>query len=350
MALKRCMALGCELGPAAVSERRQIPQKWRPSLALIIGLTVAASLIVPVLGFLVLRWATPIFGWKISVFWVSVAMFAVAGTIGAVQWRILVRPIRALAAASQGIASGRTKRAKPIGHYGTKELRDLGDSVLDMAGDLQDRHLALRGYADHVIHELKSPLTTLQAAAELLQTNTVPAAHRRNLIEDMAKATDRMNQLLDGLRRHSKSQGAAVSGSTAVADLACVQAADVHVFGAPFVPLADDAAAAVIEQLIENARQAGASRIDICETETGLQIGDSGQGIESADLFRVFDPFFTTKRDIGGTGMGLSVVKSLLESGGATVSLWQKNGGAAVSVLVGREFVSKTSRSPQADL
>lgn len=325
------MGLDCGLGPVVVRDGPRPRQKWRPPLAIVIGASVAGLLVLPIFGFVVLRWVQPIFGWKVSVFWVSFAMLAAAVLIGAVQWRLLVRPIRELAHAAQDIADGKTSDPVPLRRYGTAELSELGTNVLNMAQDILDQNQALRGYADHVVHELKSPVTALRAGAELLELPNLTPDQLRMVSDDIINASLRIDALLDALRRHSESQANRASGQTPVSDLK-LEGQGVRIFGRPVLPLDHDAALAVMTQLIENARQAGATRIDICETEKGLEIGDNGHGIETADLFRAFDPFFTTKRDCGGTGMGLSVVKTLLESGGATVSLWQKNGGAAVSI------------------
>jgi two-component system NtrC family sensor kinase len=77
--------------------------------------------------------------------------------------------------------------------------------------------------------------------------------------------------------------------------------------------------------LIANARQAmplgGTVYVEVSQLGTNalVTVADDGPGIEPALLSRIFEPFFTTKRDIGGTGLGLSVSLGIAESHGGTL-------------------------------
>ena len=68
----------------------------------------------------------------------------------------------------------------------------------------------------------------------------------------------------------------------------------------------------------EDGRPSGAA-IEVCDT---------GHGIAAEDLSRIFDPFFTTRREGGGTGMGLPIVRRMLEAHGATIRLEEGAEGA----------------------
>lgn len=47
-----------------------------------------------------------------------------------------------------------------------------------------------------------------------------------------------------------------------------------------------------------------------------LTVSDNGDGIDSASLERIFDPYFTTKEENGGTGLGLAVIKQIVQDDG----------------------------------
>lgn len=52
-----------------------------------------------------------------------------------------------------------------------------------------------------------------------------------------------------------------------------------------------------------------------------LLVRDDGYGISVGNAARVFDPFFTTRRDVAGTGMGLAIVRNILQAQQGEISL-----------------------------
>jgi PAS domain S-box-containing protein len=105
----------------------------------------------------------------------------------------------------------------------------------------------------------------------------------------------------------------------------------------------------VVLNLIANARQAmplgGTVHVEV--TRLGahvlVSVADDGPGIEPALLSRIFEPFFTTKRDVGGTGLGLSVSLGIAEShGGTLVAASERGRGARFTVRL--PLVEETSQ------
>jgi two-component system NtrC family sensor kinase len=81
----------------------------------------------------------------------------------------------------------------------------------------------------------------------------------------------------------------------------------------------------IVLNLIANARQAmplgGTVHVEVSRlgAHALVTVADDGPGIDPALLSRIFEPFFTTKRDLGGTGLGLSVSLGIAESHGGTL-------------------------------
>ena len=100
----------------------------------------------------------------------------------------------------------------------------------------------------------------------------------------------------------------------------------------PPVAIPEASLDAIVSALIENSRQAGASRIGFTIERTGdvirLIAADDGPGIPKPDRERIFEPFFTTRRATGGSGLGLPIIKSLVEATGGTLCLDDTERGA----------------------
>jgi signal transduction histidine kinase len=65
-----------------------------------------------------------------------------------------------------------------------------------------------------------------------------------------------------------------------------------------------------------------------------VRVADNGEGISSGNRDRVFEPFFTTRRESGGTGMGLQIVRSMLQAHGGTIELLPSTSGAAFELRI----------------
>ena len=140
--------------------------KWRPSLGFVLGGGLAGTIALSLLGLIALRYLGPEIGFRNAAGLLAIVIGCATGGVGYLMVRLLLRPITSLATYSGAIEQG--QRAEPPDHYGTQELSRLAGSVLSMADTLQRREASIRVFADHVTHELKTPVTAIRAAGELL--------------------------------------------------------------------------------------------------------------------------------------------------------------------------------------
>jgi PAS domain S-box-containing protein len=99
----------------------------------------------------------------------------------------------------------------------------------------------------------------------------------------------------------------------------------------------EDALEQVVANLVQNALEAGARRIDVVtanrEDCVELEVRDDGRGIPEAQLPRVVMPLFTTRRGSGGTGLGLSLAQGIVCGHGGSLRLASRAGrGTVVTV------------------
>ena len=278
-----------------------------------------------------------------------VAIFALLVVLSGVLSRGIVRPVEALARASRALASGGQDFPEPP-RTAAAEIQDLYADFARMAEAIERRSRYLRDFAHAVSHEFKTPLSGIRGTLEILGDHgetMAPDERRRflaNADADAARLTMLSTRLLELAR-------ADLSGNDPAgrADLAAVlrrledayRSADFAVdarlpANLPALALRVDSLEAIASALIDNARQAGADTVSVAARSDGaavrITVADDGPGIAPADRERIFEPFFTTRRATGGSGLGLPIIRSLIEAAGGTITLAESPAGACFEV------------------
>jgi len=84
-----------------------------------------------------------------------------------------------------------------------------------------------------------------------------------------------------------------------------------------------------MDQAEPDARESESARFKAGDKVVVVEVRDNGTGIPEETLQKIFDPFFTTKTSGNGTGLGLSVVKKIIELHGGSISIANADGGGA---------------------
>ena len=212
------------------------------------------------------------------------------------------------------------------------------------------RVLAWGEMARQVAHEIKNPLTPVRLGIQHLQRvwQSDPAAFDHALADTARRILaeiDRLDAIARGFARFG-APGADVVPLELV-DLVTVarDVASLYELGDGAGVVRVDAAEAgpvrarrdevreVLLNLLENARDAGARRIDVSVDQAGrrLRVSDDGRGIPEDVLPRVFEPAFSTTSS--GSGLGLAIARRLVEGWGATIGIESRpQAGTTVTV------------------
>ncbi|MDE1461233.1 sensor histidine kinase [Spartinivicinus poritis] len=240
------------------------------------------------------------------------------------------QPIYRLIQKTARVSEGDQQSMEPLEHPVTKELELLSKSFSKMAKSLHQRSEYIREFAAHVSHELKTPLTSIQGAAELLidhidemETNT-----KQQFLSNIQQDTDRLKRLVTRLLELARADSQTSDNETA--DLMVVlnklssryQETELQIalpkHHSCRITITADNLETILINLFDNAKQHGATKIDTYLKTSGqlieLTITDNGSGISQANSDKIFTPFFTTRREQSGTGLGLSIIKSLMEA------------------------------------
>lgn len=273
----------------------------------------------------------------------------------------LAKPILALTKASQRIADGETSHTITLNR--TDEFGTLALSLNRMAERLQEDNKRLietnerqkQFYAD-IAHEIRNPLHTISGALEMLELDALPPEKKTKFLKSARNQAERMNRLFQDLMTLQKSDldpsfihmrpfrimEVIETLEQAYQQIAADKGLDFHTKGDDICVLGDPSKIEqVLDNLISNAIKYtpdGSILIEWYQTGKMLSIAvsDTGIGIHADHVPRLFDRFYRTdkarSRDQGGTGLGLAVVKSILDAHHSEVQVDSKPGsGTTIS-------------------
>lgn len=269
------------------------------------------------------------------------------------------RPLKALVNRAERIVRGERAGIDRVERAGILEIEQLSRSIIAMAETLEERAQYIRTFAANVSHEFKTPLTSIRGMVELLGDHfqEMSPEERARFLRFIADDTERLDRLvrrlLDLARADTCNPGDEVTdvNDTLERLAACFGpdgiSLDAHRANeALLVRMSRETFESIVSNLIDNSRQHGGEgvtvRISAREVEvdggTCVQIDfrDNGPGIPSGNRDKVFRPFFTTARERGGSGLGLSIVRSLVTAHGGSISLEPSESGAFFRIQVPR--------------
>lgn len=210
--------------------------------------------------------------------------------------------------------------------------------------NLAERLAALGEMVAGVSHEIKNPLGIIQSTSELL--NNMPNADEKQkrlsgvITEESLRLNRIVTEFLDFARPHELNVQEFDLKEIIIKNIEFLRpdmerkgvTVDLNLDGRPFIIEADqDLIHRVIMNLIINSIQAiPESGKVIINAEEGkgeyiVKIRDTGNGISDENISKIFNPFFTTKER--GSGLGLSIVRKIIEGHGGTIDIESSEGG-----------------------
>jgi two-component system, OmpR family, sensor kinase len=275
-----------------------------------------------------------------------------------------LRPLERMAQKSRAIAAGDlAQRVEPDDPR--TEVGQLGEALNVMLAEIErafaDRVAAeerLRRFVADASHELRTPVTSIRGFAELFRRGAGDRpADLENVMRRIEQEGERMGQLVEELLLLAQlDQGLELERRpvelSAVVD-AAVDAAraadpgrpielDSH---GPLVVLGTEARLRhVVDNLLTNARvhtPAGTPidvRLAAEDEELVLEVADEGPGVPATEADRIFERFYRTDRSRtrsqGGVGLGLAIVRSVVEAHEGTVGYRARPGGGSIFRVV----------------
>ncbi|MBA3779724.1 MAG: HAMP domain-containing histidine kinase [Chloroflexi bacterium] len=274
----------------------------------------------------------------------AVATAAVASLLLSILLaRRLARPITEIGRAAQRLAAGDYSVRVP--REGPEELLMLADSFNQMAESLAQQEQIRRDFIANAAHELRTPLTNLQGYLEGLRDGVITAD--RQTYDSLWEEADRLVRLARSLDALAETDRAPRDAELVEVDLAATLASTVELARPGFegrtitveaawpdrllVRANPDHLAQVVGNLVQNALRytPEGGRVSVtAEARPGsalVTVANTGEPIPAADLPHIFERFYRVEksrdRTHGGAGIGLAIVKQLVESAGGRVGV-----------------------------
>lgn len=278
---------------------------------------------------------------------VVVGLFATFVT-GITLARRLTHPLKQLALTTRQLGSGENVEVLP--ETGPLELRELVASFNRMSQQIHDLLANRTTLLAGISHDLRTPLTRMELAIEMLQEKPDPS-----LLAQLHRDIGHMNRLLGQFLEVSRGLQ---EGSNVMVDIAQLLAEIASDYQTTDNRLSYQAHAAcrkninplalkrIIVNLIDNALRYSGDRVELnCrdqrENDQGnaiIEVRDHGPGIPQSERKAVFRPFYRLEQSrssaTGGSGLGLSIVKQLAEANGCQVELLSREGGGTIARLI----------------
>ncbi|MCA9664474.1 MAG: HAMP domain-containing histidine kinase [Myxococcales bacterium] len=341
--------------PSTIILRRAIRQRRAVSGVLRGGVVEAAAPIRAVrrVGAVRLRFSGAVVG-SSTVVWVIVAVdtLVLLLFVAFVVTRYVARPLTALERAAAQVARGDLE--VKLDEDGPRELASLALSFNAMTSSLreqlhhieQQRRSLIRSeklasvgrLAAGVAHEVGNPLQSIIGFADILLAGELDDT-QRDFLERLQREAQRIHEIVRQMLDYSRPTEEGERGAVRYDDVVNqavrlvrpqerfkrVEVVDKGIAKAPLVDANESRLVQVIVNLLLNAADAGAQRVTLSveQDDECVSLGVANDGDPIADDHRehVFDPFFTTKDPGKGTGLGLAVSHSIVESFGGELSL-----------------------------
>jgi signal transduction histidine kinase len=266
------------------------------------------------------------------------------------------RPLANLVAGVRALEQGDS--AYPLKLRGADEVSELTGAFDRMRQSLQKSHqellhaerLATIGrMASTISHDLRHPLTAILAYAEFLSEGSLDDGQRMDLYQEIRLAVSRMTELIGSLLEFSKTREALrpAYGTVEETIQRAIQTVRVRPeFRGITVTLSHEGLSEawfdatklerVLHNLLLNACEAvppDSGRIEVStrRTQKGLEIrvADNGSGIPESVRDSIFQPFASHGKD-NGTGLGLAVVRKIMQDHGGDVGVESTGRGGTV--------------------
>ena len=277
-----------------------------------------------------------------SLFWAGIGAAALGILLVWLLSRRTLAPLQSLGAVARRL--GRGDLSQRADTTGPAEVRELAHSFNVMAEGLEEAERHRRNLTADIAHELRTPLSNIQGYLEAIRDGLVQptpdtidtihaqAIHLSRLVEDLRLLAQVESGDLRLQLSRARIQELLPSSVEAVRPRAEAKGVALSLEADPSLPSLEldvTRIAQVVDNLLENAitHTPEGGRVTVTARAAGsfveMEVADTGPGIAPEDLPRLFDRFYradpSRSRSTGGSGLGLTIARRLVEAHGGAI-------------------------------
>ena len=281
------------------------------------------------------------------------ASLLIGSFIASMMLYIPMQPLKKLLNGMNRLASGHFEERLDFG--AEAPLKDMADTFNTLAGELQNTELLRSDFINHFSHEFKTPIVSIRGFARLLQRPGITEAERMEYAGVIVDESTRLSEMATNVLNLTKLENQSILTSTQEFNLSeqlrrCVlllekkwdsKALEIEADFPEMLLCGDEA---LLQQvwvnLLDNAIKfsptGGRLQVRLAEQEGWIvtSISNEGPPIPSEHLPRLYDKFWQgdSSRAAAGTGIGLSIVRRVVELHGGQISARSTPGETVFSV------------------
>ena len=256
--------------------------------------------------------------------------------------RRLVGPLEALR--DQVLSKVREQRPRAdLQAPASNEIAQLAQAFNTLLERLDERRDANQAFVADLVHEFKNPVATIRACGESLASSDVTPERAQRLARLLHESSTRLDALVSQFLELARAEAGMREEAWETVDIAALARARVARAGEDerwaklrfelraTAPARVRGVAERLETVLDNllanaasfAREAGSIQVVVVAhaTHVELRVTDDGPGIAAEDAPRIFERFYTSRRHDKGTGLGLALVRAIVEAHGGSVAV-----------------------------
>lgn len=274
--------------------------------------------------------------------------------------KLLTRPLLKMKQATEKLSKGNFEVKLP--ELGQDELGDLSDSIQRLASDLETIQQERTEFLANISHELRTPLTYVQGYANVALRENIPESERKEYLNIIQEESKTILTLIENLFELAKVDENNFSIQTEAIhsgpffqkvinkitpvfkrkgiDLILTVKEDFPFHADPL--RLEQIVMNLLDNALKHSPPHSTTEVTVERTESGnmsLRINDQGMGIPPEELPQVFNRMYRVEksrsREFGGSGLGLSIVKELVDAHDGQISIQsERNKGTSINIIL----------------